>query len=43
MQASYEKSNNELEAFKKETSPKLKMLRAALPAKPKADAGKDEM
>ena len=42
MQASYEKSNNELEAFKKETKPKITLLRSAMPAKPAA-GGKDEV
>ena len=42
VQASYEKSNNELEAFKKETKPKIKLLRSAMPAKPAA-GGKDEV
>ena len=42
MQESYEKSNNELEAFKKETKPKIKLLRSAMPAKPAA-GGKDEV
>ena len=35
-------SNNELEAFKKETKPKIKLLRSAMPAKPAA-GGKDEV
>jgi len=43
LQAQYEKSQKEVETFKKETGPKVKMLRAALPAKPTKDSGKDEM
>uniref|UniRef100_A0A7S0EQ51 Thioredoxin domain-containing protein n=1 Tax=Phaeocystis antarctica TaxID=33657 RepID=A0A7S0EQ51_9EUKA len=42
LQASYETSNKELEAFKKEAKPKMKLLRSAMPAKA-ADAGKDEV
>ena len=42
VQASYETSNKELEAFKKEAKPKMKLLRSAMPAKA-ADAGKDEV
>ena len=42
VQASYETSNKELEAFKKEAKPKMKLLRSAMPAKA-AVAGKDEV
>jgi hypothetical protein len=43
LQAQYEESQKSVDAFKKETAPKIKMLRAALPVKPKDGAGKDEM
>mmetsp|Transcript_23334 Transcript_23334/g.47492 ORF Transcript_23334/g.47492 Transcript_23334/m.47492 type:complete len:171 (+) Transcript_23334:54-566(+) len=42
LQASYEKSNQELEDFKKEIKPKMKLLRSAMPAKGTA-SGKDEV
>jgi len=43
LQASYEASNKELEDFKKETKPKMKLLRSAMPAKPALRGGKDEV
>ena len=43
LQASYEASQKELDEFKKSTSPKIKMLRAAMPAPAAAAGGKDEM
>lgn len=42
VQASYEISNKELEAYKKDAKPKMKLLRSAMPAKDTA-AGKDEV
>jgi len=42
LQASYEASQKELDEFKKASSPKMKMLRAAMPVKD-ASAAKDEM
>jgi len=42
LQKSFEESQKSVEDFKKEVSPKLKMLKSAAPAKPK-DEAKDEM